>query len=41
MYHLLKLNGCIEDENRPNQETFECIEYGHKDNADFNAARDK
>ena len=30
--------GCIEDENRPNQETFECIECGHKDNADFNAA---
>lgn len=31
--------GCIEDENRPNQETFECIECGHKDNADFNAAK--
>lgn len=30
--------GCIEDENRPNQEMFECIECGHKDNADFNAA---
>ena len=30
--------GCIEDENRPSQETFECIECGHKDNADFNAA---
>ena len=30
--------GCIEDENRPNQETFECIECGYKDNADFNAA---
>ena len=30
---------CIEDENRPNQETFECIECGHKDNADFNAAK--
>lgn len=30
--------GCIEDENRPNQETFKCIECGHKDNADFNAA---
>ena len=30
--------GCIEDENRPTQETFECIECGHKDNADFNAA---
>ena len=31
--------GCIEDENRPNQETFECIECGHQDNADFNAAK--
>ena len=31
--------GCIEDENRPNQETFECIECWHKDNADFNAAK--
>ena len=31
--------GCIKDENRPNQETFECIECGHKDNADFNAAK--
>lgn len=31
--------GCIEDENRPNQETFEYIECGHKDNADFNAAK--
>ena len=31
--------GCIEDENRPNQETFECIECGYKDNADFNAAK--
>lgn len=30
--------GCIEDENRPNQETFECVECGHKCNADFNAA---
>lgn len=30
--------GCIEDENRPNQETFECIECGYKTNADFNAA---
>lgn len=30
--------GCIEDENRPNQETFSCIECGHEDNADFNAA---
>ncbi len=29
--------GCIEDENRPNQETFECIECGYRDNADFNA----
>jgi putative transposase len=31
--------GCIEDENRPDQETFECVECGHKDNADFNAAK--
>ena len=30
--------GCIDDDNRPNQETFKCIECGHKDNADFNAA---
>ena len=31
--------GCIEDGNRPNQETFKCVECGHKDNADFNAAK--
>ena len=31
--------GCIEDENRPNQEIFECVECGYKDNADFNAAK--
>lgn len=31
--------GCIEDENRTSQETFECIECGNKDNADFNAAK--
>lgn len=31
--------GCIEDENRPNQETFKCVECGYKDNADFNAAK--
>ena len=31
--------GCIEDENRPSQEVFECIECGNKDNADFNAAK--
>lgn len=30
--------GCIADENRPNQETFECVECGHTDNADFNAS---
>lgn len=30
--------GCIEDENRPNQETFECIECGYESNADYNAA---
>lgn len=31
--------GCIEDGNRPNQETFQCVECGHKDNADFNSAK--
>ena len=31
--------GCIEDENRSSQETFECIECGYKANADFNAAK--
>lgn len=31
--------GCIEDENRPSQETFECINCGYKDNADYNAAK--
>ena len=30
--------GCIEDENRPEQETFRCVECGHSTNADFNAA---
>ena len=30
--------GCIEDENRPTQEQFSCIECGHEDNADINAA---
>ena len=30
--------GCIEDKNRPNQETFKCIECGYETNADFNAA---
>ncbi len=30
--------GCIEDENRPNQETFACIECGYEVNADYNAA---
>ncbi len=30
--------GCIEDENRPNQETFSCIECGYESNADYNAA---
>lgn len=30
--------GCIEDENRPNQETFACIDCGYEVNADFNAA---
>ena len=31
--------GCIDNGNRPNQETFECVECGYKDNADFNAAK--
>ena len=30
--------GCVDDENRPNQETFECVECGYTNNADFNAA---
>ena len=30
--------GCIEDENRLSQEEFCCIECGHSENADFNAA---
>ena len=30
--------GCIDDKNRPNQETFKCVECGHGANADFNAA---
>ena len=30
--------GCIADENRPTQETFECVECGHTDNADHNAS---
>ena len=30
--------GCIDDENRPNQETFECVECQHSSNADFNAS---
>ena len=30
--------GCIEDENRPEQETFQCVECGYSANADFNAA---
>ena len=30
--------GCIEEENRPEQETFCCVECGHSANADFNAA---
>ena len=30
--------GSIADENRPNQETFECVECGHIDNADHNAS---
>ena len=35
---MCQICGCIEDENRPTQEDFECIECGYKDNADFNAA---
>ena len=31
--------GCIDDGNRTTQEIFKCIECGHKDNADFNAAK--
>lgn len=31
--------GCIEDGNRPAQESFECVDCGHKDNADFNASK--
>ena len=31
--------GCIDDRNRSSQETFECVKCGHKDNADFNAAK--
>ena len=30
--------GCIDDGNRPNQETFKCVECGFEANADFNAA---
>ena len=30
--------GCIEDENRTSQEEFSCIECGHSENADINAA---
>ena len=30
--------GCIDDNNRQTQEVFECVECGHKDNADHNAA---
>lgn len=30
--------GCIEDENRPDQEHFHCINCGYENNADFNAA---
>lgn len=30
--------GCIDSENRKNQEEFECIECGYKQNADFNAS---
>lgn len=30
--------GCIDDDNRKTQEAFKCVECGHEDNADFNAA---
>ena len=30
--------GCIDEDNRKNQEDFCCINCGHKDNADHNAA---
>ena len=30
--------GCIDDGNRLSQESFKCVECGHKDNADLNAA---
>lgn len=30
--------GCIEDESRPDQETFHCVECGYHSNADFNAS---
>ena len=30
--------GCIDDDNRKNQELFECVECGHSDNADHNAS---
>lgn len=30
--------GCIDSDNRKNQEEFECIECGYKQNADFNAS---
>lgn len=30
--------GCIEDENRPDQEHFHCINCGYENNADYNAA---
>lgn len=35
---LCPICGCIDDENRPNQETFECVECQHSDNADYNAS---
>lgn len=31
--------GCIDPDNRPNQETFQCVDCGHKANADANAAQ--
>jgi len=28
---------CVDDDNKPNQETFKCTEYGFESNADYNA----
>lgn len=36
---MCQMCGCIDDGNRPTQEEFQCVECGHKDNSDFNAAK--